>query len=301
MATTDYQPTSARFLHESHISTSTRQQAQDRPSCSPSTFRLSTFGLLFIFRLSTLGLLLIFNFSLLTFNSCGLDVEDPTPPSPPIWVQKSLPEEWPERGIDAHESGGIYLEWEPNLDKQILSYSIYRAKYFPLNDSLGESALISVSENEYSPNMEYIDTDVAIGYYYSYKLKAMAVSENYSTFSESQKYSLLKQIGLHRMAPNGVQDTLNTRRLLAWSSDLEIEMENYCLTILTADGQVMLRIMLSPTNYLGGAEAFVIPQTVIFESSQVYKWRIETAARYDNGLELLGSESPWAIFFYVES
>ena len=52
---------------------------------------------------------LTFSLSLLTIQ-CGLNIEDSTPPSPPVWVQKSLPEEWPEPGIDAHESGGIFLE-----------------------------------------------------------------------------------------------------------------------------------------------------------------------------------------------
>jgi hypothetical protein len=35
---------------------------------------------------------------LIVLIGCGFDVEDPTPPSPPMWVEKSLLEEWPERG-----------------------------------------------------------------------------------------------------------------------------------------------------------------------------------------------------------
>jgi hypothetical protein len=87
-----------------------------------------------------LQLILFFQISFLFFQ-CGLDVEDPTPPPPPIWVQKSLPKEWPERGIDAHESGGISLEWESNFSEEIVAYNIYRATWYELNDSLGEYEL----------------------------------------------------------------------------------------------------------------------------------------------------------------
>ena len=94
------------------------------------------------FRSSTFRLLL----SLIFFNfiSCGLDIEDPTPPSTPVWVQKSLPEIWPERGIDAHESGGIFLEWEPNPEDDIEAYSIFRAERFEEDDSLGKYELLTV-------------------------------------------------------------------------------------------------------------------------------------------------------------
>ena len=73
----------------------------------------------------------------LNIQSCGIDVEDPKLPKSPTWVHKSFPEEWPERGIDAHETNGIYLEWEPNGGTDISAYHIYRATYYEYNDSLG--------------------------------------------------------------------------------------------------------------------------------------------------------------------
>ena len=99
--------------------------------------------------------LLTFNFAFL-ISACGLDVEDPTPPSPPVWVQKSLPEEWPEQGIDAHESDGIYLEWEPNPDEDITAYRIHRATLYAINDSLGDYGLLTTLELESTPRLEYI-------------------------------------------------------------------------------------------------------------------------------------------------
>ena len=106
-------------------------------------------------------LLLTFIFALVT-NQCGLDIEDPTPPSPPVWVQKSLPNEWPERGIDAHESGGIFLEWEPSLQEDIVAYSVYRSIQFEELDSLGDDELIARLEVDSNMKHEYVDQQANI-------------------------------------------------------------------------------------------------------------------------------------------
>ena len=94
------------------------------------------------FRPVTFGSLLVCGFSLLILN-CGLDVEDPIPPSPPVWVEKSFPEEWPESGIDAHESGGIYLEWEPNPEGDIVAYKIYRSVFDEIEGVQGEYGILA--------------------------------------------------------------------------------------------------------------------------------------------------------------
>ena len=112
--------------------------------------------------------LLTINLSLLTIQ-CGLDIEDPTPPSSPVWVQKSLPEEWPERGIDAHESGGIYLEWEPNPEENIASYWLFIARYFPENDSLGEYETLWSNIPESQINFLHSEAAARITYYYKLK------------------------------------------------------------------------------------------------------------------------------------
>jgi hypothetical protein len=243
--------------------------------------------------------LLIFNLSLLTVQSCGLDIEDPTPPSPPIWVQKSLPEEWPERGIDAHESGGLILEWEANVELGIKAYLIHRAEYFEENDSLGDYLLISKFERDIGGDLKYLDAEVSLGTMYYYKLKAEDSSENTSAYSDSIGYSLLPQISISTMRPNGLLDTLSENMNLLWAYPNNLEMEDYCLTLLTGTGNFVIRKIFSPGNYVNDTESWIIPTSLILDPGQVYRWRIDTGARYVAGMETAASESPWATFLYI--
>jgi hypothetical protein len=256
-------------------------------------------GLLpFDFRLSTIGLFLIF--SLLTVQSCGLDVEDPTPPSPPVWVQKSLPEEWPERGIDAHESGGIYLEWEPNpIQEDISAYHIYRAKYYHLKDSLTSYELISRLELETTSVFDYLDTQIWTDTLYFYKLKVEDYSDNLSFYSDSVGYLLLRQPKLEKMHPNEPTDSLGDHRTLTWSVHYNIKMENYCVTILSEDNIFIWRQMITPSNYVDGIETWTIPDNVNLTPGIIYKWRVDLGGQYIEDRETTGSESPWAKFLYV--
>jgi hypothetical protein len=242
--------------------------------------------------------LLIFNSSFLIF-ACGLDIEDPTPPSPPVWVSKSLPEEWPERGIDADESEGINLEWNPNLEDNISFYLIFRAEYFEVNDSVGEFDFLSRIEMESSSNLEYIDVDATQRLKYFYRLQAEDLSDNRSAYSDSIGYTLLPQISANQMIPNGLSEVPSYNRRLTWYYANNIEMENYCITILTLEGDFLLRKILNPGNYVNGYETWFIPDSIILESNRVYKWRIDTGAKYYAGIESAGSESPWATFLYI--
>ena len=239
-----------------------------------------------------------FHFSLLIFNSCGIDVEDPTPPSPPQWVEKSLPEEWPERGIDAHESGGIYLEWEPNTEDNILANLIYRAEYFDDNDSLGQYEQIDRLEASSNATLEYVDTDLKVRTQYYYKLKSADLSENRSDFSDSLCFGVLPQISIGTMAPNGLLDSLNKDMKLYWRYTYSVEMEDYCLTMVNQNGDYIFREVFTPGNYLDGTESREIPESVTLVPGQIYRWRVDTAARYENDVETAGSESNWATFVF---
>ncbi len=206
----------SRIINQlNRLSAFASHQSDPRASFLPFDFRPSTFGLLLIF-------------SFLIFN-CGLDVEDPTPPSPPVWVQKSFPEEWPERGVDAHESGGIYLEWEASPEESISSYLIYRAEFYDEKDSLGEYHLLSLLDVESTNKLEYIDSEVELRRKYFYKLKAEDTTDKKGAFSDSVHYSLLPGFTPTAISPNGFLDTLSAGRELSWSYPYTIEMENYCL------------------------------------------------------------------------
>ena len=158
----------------------------------------------------------IFLFSIFYLQSCGLDIEDPAPPLPPVWVQKSLPEEWPERGIDAHESGGIYLEWYPSPDEDIIAYHIYRATWYDTLDSLGDYKLLTRLETRSLASTEYIDEQISFRVKYYYRLKAENASNYTGTFSGSIFYSTLPQLNLEWMIPNGVTNLLSNQRILSW-------------------------------------------------------------------------------------
>jgi hypothetical protein len=243
--------------------------------------------------------LLTFNFSLLILQ-CGLDVEDPTLPSPPVWIQKSLPEEWPERGIDAHESGGIYLEWAQSPEDNIAAYLLFRTMIFHEYDSLSDYELLYQLETETEQVLEYLDNDVAAGPKYQYRLRAQNLAGNLGPVSESVSYTLLPAWTIGEMTPNGALDTLGGDRKLKWSFNYHVEMENYCLTILTADNRLVWREILIPQNYIGENEFWRISQSMILESEQSYKWRMDTGGKYSYGLETTGSESNWATFLYIQ-
>ena len=241
--------------------------------------------------------LLTFNFSLI-ISSCGLDVEDPTPPSPPVWVQKSLPGEWPERGIDAHESGGIILEWEPNPQDNIAAYLLHRAQYYEAEDSLGDFDQINRLDMGENNELSFLDSDVRVNTQYFYALKAEDVSSNESEFSDTLDYTLLPGIRLATMSPNGLGDTIDPDRTLSWSYSYTVAMEDYCLTIVDSEGNLIFRERFSPGNYVSGAESRMIPDSISLQQGQTYRWRVDTGAQYTDQLERSGSESPWATFLY---
>jgi hypothetical protein len=258
-----------------------------RPRFLPFDFRLSIFGMLL-------------TFSLLTTQSCGLDIEDPTPPSPPVWVQKSLPEEWPEHGIDAHESGGIVLEWEAHNDPGIIAYWLYRASLDQTNDSLGNYLPIVRIPAEAQNNIEYVDFGARVGWIYFYKLKTENASNILSSFSDSLRYKRLPFIHVETMTPNGLIDTLERSRKLTWRYRIYNEMEDYTITILDQHNELVKRINFLPTTYIDGDESLIIPEGTSFENEMIYKWRVDTGANYVDENETAGSESSWATFIFID-
>ena len=235
---------------------------------------------------------------ILFFQYCGMDVELPTPPSPPIWVEKSLPEDWPERGIDAHENGGIVLEWEPNIEDIIIAAYIYRASGNDIIDSIGNFDLIERVEYESMANHVYIDDYAIPGRKYYYKMKVEDESNNLSVSSDTISYFLLPKPKIEWMDPNGFNSYLDQDRDLSWRYGYALELENYRLTLVTSENELLGRIIIFPGNYLGYNEYWQIPQSIILEDGIIYKWRIETAAKYVDGKETKGSESSWATFRY---
>ena len=242
--------------------------------------------------------LIIYHLSFIILFSCGFDVEDPTPPSPPVWVQKSLPEEWPERGIDAHESGGIFLEWEPNPNNEVVAYHVYRASWFDEQDSIGSYTKLARIDLGAMSSNSYIDIQVGSGIRYFYKLKSEDNSENTSRFSDSLNYSLLSSLDSETMLPNGLGMALPGDRTLKWLYNNAIEMEQYCITILSEDNEFVCRAIISPQNYTGSSESWQIPTNIDLDSNRIYTWRIDMNAKFIDGYETSGTESTLARFVY---
>ena len=101
------------------------------------------------------------------------------------------------------------------------------------------------------------------------------------------------------MSPNGHFEILDQQRRLSWLYGYSIEMENYCLTIVTPAFNLIDRIILTPNNYMGGRESRYIPISIEFKNNESYLWRIDTSAEHVEGVEFAGSESIFASFLYV--
>ena len=243
---------------------------------------------------------LIILFALLILDSCGLDIEDSTPPSTPQWIEKSMPDDWPERGVDAHQNSAIFLEWEESIDQDIVGYDIYRAEWDDTNDSMSDYGLIAKLESGSLQRNEYSDDQAHTRVGYFYKLRSRNDSDNESSFSDSVYYELLPSVRLQTMTPNGVSDTLGESRLLSWQYIYTIEMENYQVTILTETNELVYRSTFLPGDYTSSSnEKWKIPMDVILESGNIYKWRIDTAANYISERETSGSESDWGYFYFL--
>lgn len=224
---------------------------------------------------------------------CGKDLEDPSIPTPPIWHQKSLPNEWPETGIDAHESKGIIVEWEPSEENDVVAYHIYRAIVFS-DGSMDNFRLISSTGAQ---TFSFVDTTAGALTRYYYKLQAEDVAGNISQFSESITYLLLNSIANSGMYPNGRDEKITDNKLM-WFYEYYMAMENYCITIILDDNSLVLREEFQPLNYSGRIEEWFIPDSISFIENRVYKWRIDVHSDYTEGVETSGGESGWAYFIY---
>ena len=191
------------------------------------------------------------------------------------------------------------MEWEPNYEENISAYLIYRAEYFDENDSLGEFELRYRLEIELNTPTEFVDTEIEMRTSYYYKLKSNDISDNSSTFSDSLRYILLPQIPFNRMSPNGYTDSLSPLRSLNWVYSSSIELEDYCITILAQNNDLIIRMIQSPSSYVGWRESWEIPSYISLQHNNIYKWRVDMNARYINSMETAGSESAWATFLYV--
>lgn len=228
---------------------------------------------------------------------CGLDVEDPTPPNPPQWVPKSLPEEWPERGIDAHESGSIFLEWIVDIEDDIKTCYISRALQDEVTGLPQKFEVIAEIEMSGRQSLAFIDRDIDQSIAYSYRLQAEDYASNLSSYSDSMSYMLLPILTPEFMQPND-QYSVEKVTSLSWVYSYAIEMEDYTITVLTQYDSLIVRDLFAPSSYTGEREFWNIPDSIVLKSGVLYKWRLDLGAKYYSDMETAGSESPWAYFLF---
>ncbi len=229
--------------------------------------------------------------------SCGEDIEDKDPPAAPLWIEKTPPLTWPEQGIDAYSGMAIYLEWYPSLDADVVEYRLFRSLYSTERDSLMSTEVIASIESIISEAYSYVDNEVSESTYYAYWLNAFDDANNISPSSDTIFYSAMPSVMNSTMAPNSKVESLTPPIRFSWDQGYWVEMaiQDYVITILGSNEEMILRIRMGPSNYTGDGEIWMLPDSVQLPASQ-YKWRVDVAANYQNGLETQGGESAWAYF-----
>ena len=190
------------------------------------------------------------------------------------------------------------MEWKPNLEEDIVAYNIYRAIRYEVNDSLGDFDLLAHQAIEATNKLEYVDRVAVPRTQYYYQISSEDVSGNMGDLSDSLSYSLMPNLN-SELSPNGQTVQLDGNRMLSWVYFYTIAMEEYTITILAEDDELVLRTVVMPGNYIGRTESWQIPESVLLESGQMYQWRLDTGAQYVGGYETVGSESVWATFLYA--
>lgn len=187
-------------------------------------------------------------------------------------------------------------EYLPNpIEDNVTHYLLHRAEYFALEDSLGDFKLLSTLRSAFV----HIDRSTTVNTRYHYTLVARDGSENRSAPSDTLGYMRLAEVRSDLMLPNGLSVSLNSDRKLQWIYSYNVAMENYTITILDADNGLILRRELTPGNYIGSGEYFIVPDNIVLLSDCIYRWRVDMGGQYVEGCETAGSESDWATFLYT--
>ena len=143
---------------------------------------------------------------LFLFFACSSPIEDPDPPTQPVWVNKSSPDAIIEYGIDSDNSFGerIVLMWHQNFDKDLSSYNIFRGELFTNSNNI--SSIIYEKITTIDPTQNFgLDTlyyDENINKYttYYYYLIVEDLANNKSVPSDTISYKLIRyQLRLHHL------------------------------------------------------------------------------------------------------
>ena len=235
-------------------------------------------------------------------------MEDAFPPDFPVWVEKSEATTWPEKDIDATETGDILLQWILSDEDDIAKYLIFRGV---LNDSSLEIDFEKIDiidlNNPFESPDQYLDESAVVNQRYYYYLLAEDSGENLSDPSDTLDYMLLPSVYPSVMIPSSLNDIVSATPDLTWSYNYGTAMEDYVITLLDYDSkEFIVRDWFQPGNYVGSGEDWTFTpywRVVNGDSTWMellsmhrYQWRIDQHADYEGNIEKTGSESAWAYF-----
>jgi len=234
------------------------------------------------------------------FSTCGKNLEDPDPPSRPQWVEKSLPYDTTESGIDADPNGDvIVLEWLTGTEEDLDFYRIYRASGstesdFDLLDEMSADP-VAGSENE------YIDENVELDRIYFYFLRAVDQAGNLSPRSDTIEYKITQKVNI--LSPSGTISTV--KPTFQWADPVSSSSE-YVIRVekISPNRVIWLAGVTRQTYSVGETQSLVYGAGTIFHLAQSelsrgvnYRWRLDAVTSFNrDNTEIAGSESNWGYF-----
>jgi hypothetical protein len=228
---------------------------------------------------------------------CGKSIEDPNPPSRPVWVEKSGLLAISETGIRPYAEGdGILLEWHPNLEDDLAGYKLYRAR-----DDIKNKFQKIADINTFTvggADTFYIDDLIKFNTDYFYCLKAYDLADNLSPPSDTVRYRLISKVDL--TLPNGTVS--GSQPTFEWQ-DFSVATFQYVIRVETFLSRELIWIsrferpnytdFLQRITYNNDGTA-TIPT---LEPGTYYQWCVKAISLIDNyNLDIGGSLSNWAYF-----
>ncbi len=234
---------------------------------------------------------------LLVSVQCGKDIEDPVPPSTPVWVEKTAPESPVESGIDADPLGDyIVLQWHKNPDNDISGYELYRTSVSS-DSGFDHIADIDVFTSS-GVDTFYIDDSVRLETNYFYYLRAFDIAGNKSPRSDTIRYQIIEKVDLTEPLGN-IQEL---KPIFKWYDFSTVSYEYVIKIINIKTKEVIWISRLSRPNYgdLTQSVRYNFDNQAIqasLNSGSSYQWRVDAIALVDrNNVDLAGSESFWGYF-----
>ncbi len=233
------------------------------------------------------------------------DVENPHPPGTPEIVNKSKYSDFIERGIDAIESqDAIIIQWEPNSEKDLEGYYIYRGSANSEN-KIDYAKISTISVNDANPIVtatEYVDYDVLKKIEYFYYIQAFNQSKNVSDPSDTVSYKLAAKPNLFFPLATDANVSKTPKFTFSYSPDIDYGITYFIIKVTDVNGDSLWCYDFQRVGF--GSEYKYVDFNTDHSSlvdtltpGEYYKWKIDAVAPIgSNEQEIEGAESNWVQF-----